>query len=72
MLQSVIHSECHSSTLFASLHSVQAYNVFSRTSDRAVIGRRALNRGERLLRFSLNELENDLVAYQERGNRKNH
>ena len=29
-----------------------------------------LNRGERLLRFPLNELENDLVAYQKRGNRK--
>ena len=27
--------------------------------------------GERLLRFPLNDLENDLVVYQERGNRKN-
>ena len=58
----IIYFECHSPTLFASLHSVQRYTVFPGISAQALIGRRALNRGERLLRFPLNKLANDLVV----------
>ena len=34
--------------------------------------KKGLNRGERLLRFPLNELVNDLDVNQEQGNRKKH
>ena len=41
---------------------MQGYTVFPGISTRALIGRRALNRGERLLCFPLNKLANDLVV----------
>ena len=47
------------------MRSVHGYTVFPGISARAVIGRRAvrvLNRGERLSRFSLKKLANDLVV----------